>query len=89
MEPKLNQLDETSSTKKENIEQLQTQRSEKVANCKSEEETVSTLKTEVETLKSNSDRELMEVKEKVEGIFSEKLIEYFTIKVRVGVLIIA
>ena len=75
MEPKLNQLDETSSTKKETIEQLQTQRSEKVENCKSEDETVSTLKTEVETLKSNSDRELMEVKEKVEGIM-----RYFTLK---------
>ena len=70
MEPKLNQLDETSSTKKETIEQLQTQKSAKGQNCKSEEETVSRLKNEVETLKSNSDRELMEVKEKVEGMFS-------------------
>ena len=80
MEPKLNQLDETSSTKTETIEQLQTQRSEKVENCKSEDETVSTLKTEVETLKSNSDRELMEVKEKVEGIFSQHFMRYLTLK---------
>ena len=67
MEPKLEQLNETSSTKRITIEELSAQKSEKVENCKSEEEVVSKLKNEVEDLKSNSDRELMEVKEKVEG----------------------
>ena len=67
MEPKLDQLNETSSSKRITIEELSAQKSEKVENCKNEEEVVSELKHEVEDLKSNSDRELMEVKEKVEG----------------------
>ena len=67
MEPKLEQLNETSSTKRVTMEALSAQKSEKVENCKNEEEIVTQLKTEVDDLKSNSDRELMEVKEKVEG----------------------
>ena len=67
MEPKLEQLNETSSTKRITMEELSAQNSEKVDNCKNEEEIVGMLKKEVDDLKSNSDRELMEVKEKVEG----------------------
>ena len=67
MEPKLEQLNETSSTKRVTMEELSAQKSEKVDNCKNEEEIVGMLKKEVDDLKSNSDRELMEVKEKVEG----------------------
>ena len=68
MEPKLKQLDETSTMKKEAMEELNVQKSEKAEHCKNEEEVVNALKTEVDSLKSNSDRELMEVKEKLEGI---------------------
>lgn len=67
MEPKLLQLDETASSKTATILLLQTQKSEKAHNCKTEEEIVATLKADVDSLKSNSDRELMEVKEKLEG----------------------
>ena len=67
MEPKLLQLDETASSKTATILLLQTQKSEKAHNFKTEEEIVATLKADVDSLKSNSDRELMEVKEKLEG----------------------
>ena len=67
MEPKLEQLNETSSTKRVTIDELSAQKSEQVDNCKNEEEIVGALRNEVDSLKSNSDRELMEVKEKVDG----------------------
>ena len=67
MEPKLIQLGETSKMKQESIGHLHSQKVEKAENCKKEEDIVNALKLEVESLKDNSDRELMEVKEKLEG----------------------